>query len=106
MLAIIRLDMAGTYAIPGGIVAQGKGVSAKARGDLEAAARRLPEEQSERTLAQLTALFEQTNLVYRGYVDDHRNTDNAWMESTAMLFHCDAEVTRPAASTPRQPNGR
>ena len=93
MIAIMRMDLTGTYAIPGGIVAQGKGVSAKVRGDLEAAARRLSEEDLRaRTLGQLTALFEQTNLVYRGYVDDHRNTDNAWMESIAMLFHCDAEV--------------
>ena len=25
--------------------------------------------------------------VYRGYVDDPRNTDNAWMETVAMHFH-------------------
>lgn len=25
--------------------------------------------------------------VYRGYVDDPRNTDNAWMETVAFLFH-------------------
>ena len=25
--------------------------------------------------------------VYRGYVDDPRNTDNAWMETVAMNFH-------------------
>ena len=23
-----------------------------------------------------------------GYVDDPRNTDNAWMETTAFHFHC------------------
>jgi ADP-ribose pyrophosphatase len=27
--------------------------------------------------------------VYRGYVDDPRNTDHAWMETTAVHFHCD-----------------
>jgi ADP-ribose pyrophosphatase len=37
-------------------------------------------------------LFANGEVVYRGYVDDPRNTDNAWMESTAMLFHCDAEL--------------
>ena len=31
-------------------------------------------------------------LVYRGYVDDPRNTDNAWLETTAVLFHCSAEL--------------
>ena len=25
--------------------------------------------------------------VYKGYVDDPRNTDNAWMETVAMNFH-------------------
>ena len=28
----------------------------------------------------------------RRYVDDPRNTDNAWMETVAMHFHCDAEL--------------
>lgn len=27
--------------------------------------------------------------VYRGYVDDPRNTDNAWMETVAVNFHDD-----------------
>lgn len=25
--------------------------------------------------------------VYRGYVDDPRNTDNAWMETEAVNYH-------------------
>ena len=28
--------------------------------------------------------------VYRGYVDDPRNTDNAWMETVAFNFHDEA----------------
>ena len=31
-------------------------------------------------------------VVYRGYVDDPRNTDNAWMETTAFHFHCPPEL--------------
>lgn len=27
--------------------------------------------------------------IYAGYVDDPRNTDNAWMETVAFLFHDD-----------------
>ena len=27
--------------------------------------------------------------VYRGYVDDPRNTDNAWMETQVYNFHDD-----------------
>ena len=28
-----------------------------------------------------------SNIVIRGYVDDPRNTDNAWMETVAFNFH-------------------
>lgn len=27
--------------------------------------------------------------IYKGYVDDPRNTDNAWIETIAMNFHDD-----------------
>ena len=32
-------------------------------------------------------LFSRGKVVYQGYVDDPRNTDNAWMETTATHFH-------------------
>ncbi|EOD33848.1 hypothetical protein EMIHUDRAFT_229143 [Emiliania huxleyi CCMP1516] len=35
--------------------------------------------------------------VYRGYVDDPRNTDNAWMETVAMHFHCSPELGKMLA---------
>eukprot|EP00966_Prymnesium_polylepis_P095530 2213051-Prymnesium_polylepis.1 len=31
-------------------------------------------------------------IVFRGWVDDHRNTDHAWMETTAVLFHATQEI--------------
>ena len=37
---------------------------------------------------QVAALFDSGKEVYRGYVDDPRNTDNAWTETTAFHFHC------------------
>lgn len=33
--------------------------------------------------------FEQGEEVFKGYVDDPRNTDNAWMETVAYNFHDD-----------------
>ncbi len=30
--------------------------------------------------------------LYRGYVDDDRNTDNAWVETTCLGFHCPEEL--------------
>lgn len=37
--------------------------------------------------AELAGLWQRGQLVYRGYVDDPRNTDNAWMETVCMNFH-------------------
>lgn len=39
---------------------------------------------------QLGKLFSQEHfVVYKGYVDDPRNTDNAWMETEAVNSHND-----------------
>ena len=37
-------------------------------------------------------LFASGRVVYRGYVDDPRNTDNAWIETTAFHYHCNMEL--------------
>lgn len=39
-----------------------------------------------------TELFKNGTVLYKGYVDDPRNTDNAWMETTAMHYHCDPYI--------------
>ena len=44
--------------------------------------------------ASLDALFDRGKEIYSGYVDDPRNTDNAWMETTAFHFHCSDAVAR------------
>ncbi len=40
----------------------------------------------------VTDLFEHPTELYRGYIDDPRNTDNAWVETTCHGFHCSAEL--------------
>lgn len=35
----------------------------------------------------LDDFFSQGTAVYKGYVDDPRNTDNSWMETVAVNFH-------------------
>ena len=35
-------------------------------------------------------MSQQGDVVYKGYVDDPRNTDNAWIETVAVHRHCDA----------------
>ena len=48
----------------------------------------------------IDALFKRGEVVYQGYVDDPRNTDNAWMETMAYHFHCSSEMANllPLAS--------
>jgi ADP-ribose pyrophosphatase len=79
MLAIQRKDN-GQWAIPGGMVDKGEEVS-----------QTLSRELQEETGVILT--MEQGRMMYRGYVDDPRNTDNAWMETTAKHLHLSAELS-------------
>ena len=44
-------------------------------------------EQKAKMQAALDTQFVNGHVLYRGYVDDPRNTDNAWMETVAVNFH-------------------
>ena len=37
-------------------------------------------------------LFSDGSVIYRGYVDDPRNTDHAWIETTAVHYHCSRDL--------------
>lgn len=78
MLAIKRKDT-GEWAIPGGMVDFG-----------EAAPRTLARELEEETGVSLN--WNSARVVYQGYVDDPRNTDNAWMETTVAHLHLPDDV--------------
>lgn len=45
------------------------------------------EEKKKEYQNRLHDLFKNGTEIYRGYVDDPRNTDNAWMETIAVNFH-------------------
>jgi ADP-ribose pyrophosphatase len=79
MLAIERKDN-GQWAIPGGMVDKGEEVS-----------RTLSRELLEET--GVTLSMERGVMTYQGYVDDPRNTDNAWMETTAKHLHLSTEIS-------------
>ncbi len=73
MISIKRSDC-GQWALPGGMVDKGERVT-----------KTLQRELGEEASAYLN--FEKASLIYQGYVDDPRNTDNAWMETDAYHLH-------------------
>jgi len=74
MLAIQRNDN-GQWAIPGGMVDEGETVPATLKREF-------------REEAGMELDMDDAVEVYRGYVDDPRNTDNAWVETTAVHNIC------------------
>ncbi|KAF5926690.1 hypothetical protein HPG69_001319 [Diceros bicornis minor] len=89
-VAIKRKDC-GEWAIPGGMVDPGEKISAALKREFgEEALNSLQKSSAEKRELeeQLHKLFSQEHLViYKGYVDDPRNTDNAWMETEAVNYH-------------------
>ncbi|XP_034527440.1 ADP-ribose pyrophosphatase, mitochondrial isoform X3 [Ailuropoda melanoleuca] len=89
-VAIRRKDC-GEWAIPGGMVDPGEKISATLKREFgEEALNSLQKSGVEKRELeeQLHKLFSQEHLViYKGYVDDPRNTDNAWMETEAVNYH-------------------
>ncbi|XP_037990518.1 ADP-ribose pyrophosphatase, mitochondrial isoform X1 [Motacilla alba alba] len=89
-VAIKRRDC-GEWAIPGGMVDPGEKIAATLKREFEEetlnSLQKSPEEKA-KLEKQLQKLFSQEHfVVYRGYVDDPRNTDNAWMETEAVNYH-------------------
>ncbi|XP_069005860.1 ADP-ribose pyrophosphatase, mitochondrial isoform X1 [Embiotoca jacksoni] len=89
-VSIKRKDC-GEWAIPGGMVDLGEKVSLTLQREFsEEALNSLTVVASERAKIheRITKLFKLPGFqVYKGYVDDPRNTDNAWMETVAVNFH-------------------
>lgn len=88
-VSIQRLDTK-EWAIPGGMCDPGENVSVTLK-------REFMEEAADSTGMNLSSkaeieehldeLFQGGDEIYQGYVDDPRNTDNAWMETTVYNFH-------------------
>jgi ADP-ribose pyrophosphatase len=82
VLTITRSDT-GEMAFPGGMVDNGET-------EREAHNRELEEELSMSAHVLSDPLYEK--IIYKGYVDDPRNTDNAWLETTAFHTHISFET--------------
>lgn len=88
-VAIQRRDT-GEWAIPGGMVDPGEKVTLTLKREFTEEALNGLEmglTEKERIKGKLDELFAHGQEIYRGYVDDPRNTDNAWMETIAYNFH-------------------
>ena len=93
-LVVIKRKDTGMWALPGGMVDSGEAVSETVKREFAEEAGALQDaKQAERFRELAAALFGQGGeTVYTGYVDDPRNTDNAWMETAALHFHCNEEL--------------
>ncbi|XP_072549252.1 ADP-ribose pyrophosphatase, mitochondrial isoform X2 [Salminus brasiliensis] len=89
-VSIKRKDC-GEWAIPGGMVDPGELVSLTLQREFSEEAlnslQASPQER-EKIRERIAQLFKSPGFqVYKGYVDDPRNTDNSWMETVAVNFH-------------------
>lgn len=79
MVAIQRAN--GEWAIPGGMQDNGENI-------LKTLRREFAEEAAGNDLKVTNDILQEPPIIlYKGYVDDPRNTDNAWMETTAVLWY-------------------
>ncbi|XP_041979420.1 ADP-ribose pyrophosphatase, mitochondrial-like isoform X2 [Aricia agestis] len=88
-VAIKRRDT-GEWALPGGMVDPGEKISTTAIREFEEEAMNsLETSESEKEIWRIKfkEFFSTGIEIYSGYVDDPRNTDNAWMETTAYNYH-------------------
>lgn len=96
-VAIYRHDSK-QWAIPGGMQVFGRPVHASLKIEfVEDALEGIEDEELSKTTSQkLDMLWQTGKEVYRGYSDDHRNTDNAWIETVAMNYHDEhGDITKP-----------
>lgn len=84
VLTITRKDT-GEIAFPGGMVDPGEDI-------IETRNRELMEELSLNMADLANPLYEE--IIFKGYADDPRNTDNAWMETTAIHTHIDYKTAQ------------
>lgn len=93
MIAIQRKDTK-DWAIPGGMVETGETISKTLQRELnEEACNNMD---PNKACIELDKMFnnQKGNIIYIGYVDDPRNTDSRWMETTAVHYHCSQKLAK------------
>ncbi len=85
----------GEWALPGGMVEAGDSVAnTLVKEFMEEATGSLDTDEAHNMVTQefLNGIFAEAEVVYKGYVDDPRNTDNAWMETVASFVVISEEM--------------
>ena len=77
---LIKRADTGQWAIPGGMVDEGENVSKTLRREFE------EEAASANDKTCLDHIFANPIPIFKGYSDDPRNTDDAWIETTCSMF--------------------
>ena len=90
--AVLRKDLDGVWALPGGIVEAGEPLAVTMLRDFREEAGAFGGAERERMEKLVRLLFSDGSVIYRGYVDDPRNTDHAWIETTAVHYHCSRDL--------------
>lgn len=93
MIAIVRKDC-GSWAIPGGMVEAGDTVSETLRKEINEEACNNME--CNNFSEEIDEIFKKNKgkVIYKGYVDDPRNTDTRWIESTVVHYHCPNTIAK------------
>ena len=100
--AAIQRDDMDEWAIPGGMVGINPGDRVPNRtltmfeGAEPLRSGRASNYEGRQSEDEAATLFQEENgtVIYCGYVDDPRNTDNAWLETMAVHFHCTDEQAK------------
>ena len=98
--AVLRKDLDGVWALPGGIVEAGEPLAVTMLRDFREEAGAFGGAERERMEKLVRLLFSDGSVIYRGYVDDPRNTDHAWIETTAVHYHCSRDLAARCGFAP------
>ena len=102
----VKRRLTSEWSLPGGMVKAGEPIPATLMrmmglepsgggggGESSEQARRFKEPAEQKDFDDaVQALLKSGVVVYTGYVDDQRSTDNAWVESRVVHFHCPREL--------------
>ncbi|XP_054711556.1 ADP-ribose pyrophosphatase, mitochondrial-like [Uloborus diversus] len=89
-MVVIKRKDCGKWAIPGGFLNAGEDPVVAAKRELFEEAVTFDGLSKDRLEFMQNFLNKEPEIIYKGYVDDPRNTDNAWIETTVVHFHDDS----------------